>query len=165
MKRSISAGFIAVLGVSLSGPLAAQQVPVPAGIASGDQVAWGPAPPALPPGAKIAVLSGDPGKPGLFVLRLQLPPDYEIAAHSHPATEYVTVLAGSFALGHGDVLDRGKAAEMRAGGFVEMPAQHNHFAWSGKEGATIQVHMQGPFVLTYADPAKDPQRVAGTTAR
>ena len=32
---------------------------------------WGPAPASLPRGATMAVLSGDPGKPGVFVLRLE----------------------------------------------------------------------------------------------
>ena len=143
MKIRILSGLFVVAGLSLSAPLAAQ----PAGVQSGDQVRWSAAPPVLPPGAKIALLSGDPAREGLFVIRLQFPPNYEIAAHSHPAAEYATVLAGSFALGHGDVLDRKKAKPMGAGGFAEMPAQHNHFAWSGAKGATIQVHMQGPFVL------------------
>lgn len=156
MPHGVSAGLLALAGLALATPLAAQPQAVP----SGDQVRWGAAPPVLPPGAKLAVLSGDPGKEGVFVLRLKLPPGYEIAAHSHPAAEYVTVLAGSFALGHGDVLDRRKAAEMRPGGFVEMPADHNHFGWAGRKGATIQVQMQGPFVLTYVDPVKDPRRTA-----
>ena len=34
---------------------------------------WGPAPPVLPAGAQMAVLSGDPGKAGTFVIRLKMP--------------------------------------------------------------------------------------------
>ena len=37
------------------------------------ELKWGPAPPSLPPGAQVAVLHGDPGKTGPFVLRLMLP--------------------------------------------------------------------------------------------
>ena len=36
-------------------------------------VKWGPAPPALPPGAQMAVLDGDPSKPGLFTIRAKFP--------------------------------------------------------------------------------------------
>jgi hypothetical protein len=74
------------------------------------------------------------------------------------------VLEGSFGMGHGEVLDRGRGQEVRGGGFVEVPAGHPHFAWAGAQGATVQIHMQGPFVLRYVDPAKDPQRgTAGAT--
>jgi len=68
---------------------------------SGD-LKWGPAPAALPKGAEMAVLSGDPGKAGAFVLRLKMPAGYMIQAHHHPTTEYVTVISGDFALGMGD---------------------------------------------------------------
>jgi hypothetical protein len=43
------------------------------------ELKWGPAPPALPPGAQIAVLDGDPGKDGFFTLRLKFPDGYKIA--------------------------------------------------------------------------------------
>ena len=36
-------------------------------------VTWGAAPPVLPAGAKLAVVSGDPGTAGLFTVRLQVP--------------------------------------------------------------------------------------------
>lgn len=34
---------------------------------------WGPAPPVLPAGAQVAVLDGDPFKPGFFSIRLKMP--------------------------------------------------------------------------------------------
>jgi hypothetical protein len=37
------------------------------------EIKWGRAPAVLPPGAEAAVLFGDPGEEGLFVLRLKLP--------------------------------------------------------------------------------------------
>jgi hypothetical protein len=51
---------------------------------------WGPAPPILPKGLQIAVLSGDPSKPGEFVVRAKMPPGYVFPAHHHPTDEYVT---------------------------------------------------------------------------
>jgi hypothetical protein len=63
---------------------------------SGD-LKWGPAP-ALPKGAEITVLSGDPSKDGLYVVRLKMPDGYKIPAHNHPTTEYATVISGNFHL-------------------------------------------------------------------
>src|SRR6478672_279437 len=38
---------------------------------NGKDIKWGPAPPSLPKGAEFAVLSGDPGKDGPYVVRLK----------------------------------------------------------------------------------------------
>ena len=66
-------------------------------------IKWGPAPPNLPAGAKLAVLYGDPGKPGPFVMRLMTPGGtYKIAPHWHTNAEVLTVISGTFFLGSGD---------------------------------------------------------------
>jgi hypothetical protein len=49
---------------------------------SAQEIKWGPAPPSIPPGAQAAVLYGDPGKEGLFSLRLKLPKGYHIPPHT-----------------------------------------------------------------------------------
>jgi quercetin dioxygenase-like cupin family protein len=116
---------------------------------------WGPAPPVFPAGAQMAVLSGDPGKAGTFVIRLKMPAGYKIPAHHHPTDEYVTVISGDFSLGMGDKLDAAKSAHLMAGGFAEAPAQMNHFAWT-KNGTVAQVSAEGPFAMTYVNPADDP---------
>jgi hypothetical protein len=46
-----------------------------------DQVQWGPAPPSLPPGAQMAVLDGDPNKPGMFTIRAKFPDGWAVPAH------------------------------------------------------------------------------------
>ncbi len=71
--------FIFALAVLAASPSFADNMPVNA-----DGLTWGPAPPVLPKGAKIAVLSGDPSKDGLYVLRLKMPANYKIPAHNHP---------------------------------------------------------------------------------
>ena len=38
-----------------------------------DDVKWGPVPPNIAAGAQLAVISGDPSKEGLYVLRLKMP--------------------------------------------------------------------------------------------
>jgi anti-sigma factor ChrR (cupin superfamily) len=118
---------------------------------------WGPAPNVFPPGAKIAVVSGDPFKDDLYVVRLKMPAGYKIPAHSHPTSEYVTVISGKFNIGMGDKLDPKKGMMLTAGGFAEAPANMNHYAWASSP-AIIQVHGHGPFAITYVDPADDPSK-------
>jgi anti-sigma factor ChrR (cupin superfamily) len=118
---------------------------------------WGPAPGTLPKGAEATIISGDPSKDGPYVLRLKMPEGYKIPAHNHPTTEYVTVLSGNFHLGMGDKLDEKKGMELTAGGYGEAPAKMNHYAWASSP-AVIQVHGQGPFAITYVNPADDPSK-------
>jgi len=125
--------------------------------ANPEQLIWGPAPNVFAAGAQIAVLSGDPFKEGLFVVRFRLPANYRIPAHSHPTTEYVTVVSGNFHIGMGDKLDTKRAIELRAGGFGEAHARMNHFAYTTSE-TIVQVYGQGPFAITYVDPADDPSK-------
>ena len=120
-------------------------------------VKWGPAPPVLPKGAQIAVLSGDPFKPGPYVLRLKLPAGYQIPAHQHPTVENVTVLSGQFYAGMGDKLDKKNALRFSAGGFASLPAGMNHYAWAGT-ASVVQVHGEGPFAFVYVNPAEDPSK-------
>ena len=120
------------------------------------QLKWGPAPDALPKGAQIAVLSGDPSKDGPYVVRLRLPGGYKVPAHSHPTTEMVTVLNGKFNLGMGDKLDQKKGMLLTNGGFAEAPAKMNHYAWTTSP-TLVQIHGQGPFAINYVNPADDPR--------
>jgi uncharacterized protein (TIGR02246 family) len=119
------------------------------------QVTWGDAPPNLPRGAKLAVVSGDPSKPEPFVLRLQLPAGYTVAPHWHPTDEHVTVLAGTLSLGMGETLDKSALQDLPAGGYALLPAEMRHYAVA-KTAATIQVHGMGPFAINYVNPADDP---------
>jgi quercetin dioxygenase-like cupin family protein len=120
-------------------------------------IKWGPAPPVLPKGAQMAVVSGDPGSNQLYVVRLKMPKGYKIPAHNHPTAEYVTVLSGNFHIGMGDKLDPAKGMELHSGGFAEAPAGMNHYAWASSE-TIVQVHGQGPFAITYVNPADDPSK-------
>jgi hypothetical protein len=122
---------------------------------NGKDIKWGPAPPSLPKGAEFAVLSGDPGKDGPYVVRLKMPAGYKIPAHNHPTTENVTVVSGNFHIEMGDRLDEKKGIELTSGGYGEAPAKMNHYAWVTSP-TIVQVHGQGPFAITYVNPADDP---------
>ena len=78
----------------------------------------------------MAVLSGDPGRSGVFVIRLNMPAGYWIPARHHPTDEYVTVISGDFHLGMGDRLDPAKGKRLDAGGFAMAPKGMNHYAWT-----------------------------------
>lgn len=127
-------------------------------VQSANEVKWGPAPPMVPPGASIAVVSGNPFASVPYTVRLKFPAGYAIPAHSHPTDENVVVVSGAVTFGSGDKLD--KAAAMNksvgVGGYVLVPAGHNHFAYTTKE-STIVLYGIGPVDFKYVNPADDPR--------
>ena len=126
---------------------------------------WGPAPPMLPAGAQIAVLAGDPTKAVPYTIRLKFPANYAIPAHSHPTDEHVVVASGVLTFGMGDKLTKGSATNktLGTGGFALMPANMNHFAYSGAQGATIVLYGQGPVEFKYVNATDDPRSAKSST--
>jgi quercetin dioxygenase-like cupin family protein len=122
-----------------------------------DDVKWGPVPPNIAAPAQLAVISGDPSKEGLFVIRLKMPAGYKVPAHYHPQYENVTVLTGEFHVGMGDKLDTDKGMLLRPGGYVEAPAKMHHYAWVTSD-TIVQVAGPGPFGIIYVDPTDDPSK-------
>ena len=119
---------------------------------------WGPAPPVLPAGAQIAVLSGDPMKAVPYAVRLKFPANYAIPAHSHPTDENVVVVSGAVTFGMGDMLAKGTGnTTLPVGGYGLMPAGMNHFAYTGAQEATIILYGQGPVEFKYVNPSDDPR--------
>lgn len=155
--------FIVCVLVSIAavvGIVVGQEAKAPAHVlTTAAEIQWGNPPPVFEKGASFAVISGDPGKSGLFVVRLKMPAGYKIAPHWHPTDEHVTVLSGTFALGMGDKFDAATMKELPVGGYALLPADMRHYALAKTE-ATVQVHGMGPFVLTYVNPADDPSKRA-----
>jgi quercetin dioxygenase-like cupin family protein len=133
-------------------------------IAKPSEAQWGPAPPFLPAGAKIAVLSGDPGKSVPYAVRLKFPANYAIPAHSHPTDENVVVVAGALTFGMGDKLAKGASNKtLGVGGYALMPASMNHFAYTAATETTIVLYGVGPVEFKYVNPADDPRGAKSTT--
>jgi hypothetical protein len=114
--------------------------------------------PSLPPGAQISVIEGPMNEAVPFTIRLKLPKDYYvIPAHSHPAIERVTVLSGTFHMGTGDKFDKTKTHALTAGAIGIMQPGTNHYAWTAEE-TIVQLNGNGPWGVTYVNPADDPRR-------
>ena len=79
---------------------------------------WGEAPSVLPKGAQLAVITGDPGKAGPYVIRVKVPAGYQIPAHWHSTAENLTVLSGAVHVGMGAQLDKRTSARLEVGSFT-----------------------------------------------
>src|SRR5262249_45337538 len=121
-----------------------------------DKLKWKQGPPSLPAGAMIAFLEGDPSKEGPFVFRLKLPDGYRVPPHTHPKSERVTVISGTFNIGMGDTFDPEATKPMPAGAYGYWPAGMKHFVWAKGE-TVLQFHGMGPWSIQYLNPADDPR--------
>jgi mannose-6-phosphate isomerase-like protein (cupin superfamily) len=116
-------------------------------------------PPLLPPGARLAVVSGDPTMPGRCSLQLSMPDGYRLPPHLHPVDETVEVKEGTLLVGTGDELDVERTRPLVAGDTGTAPAGTHHY--SVAKGATIvSVTFMGPYTITYLHSYDVPRRVS-----
>lgn len=120
-------------------------------------LAWGPAPPGLPTGARVAVVSGDPAKAGPFTIRIDMPPDYAVRPHYHPMSEEVRLLEGTLHLGRGAKWDEKAFKAVAPDQPVTIAAKEAHFVHAASR-VVLEIQSTGPFGITYIDPKDDPRK-------
>jgi quercetin dioxygenase-like cupin family protein len=160
MRKTLAWTVVSSLALASAGQAQGPKTPTHV-LLTDAQLTWGEGPPSLPRGGRTALLSGDPGKPGEYTLRAELPAGYKIPPHWHPTDEHITVLSGTVAFGMGDKAVAAQMTALPAGGYAVMPAMMHH-SFVVKTAAVIQVHGLGPFVINYIDPADDPRGAAAS---
>lgn len=151
--------------VAVSAPVSTTPMPMPGAVATpmdmanlqmvaGSAVSWSDfTPPGFDRGMKRAVLHGDPGKKGDYVVRLLFPAGYRFPVHWHPGAEHLTVVSGTFLLGMGNAADWNAVTTYSPGDFLYIPARHAHFGGSAAQGpSVIQLHGEGPFQVMLGAP-------------
>ena len=113
---------------------------------------------AFPPAARLAVLVGDPSRPGPYVIRVRLPADVRMMPHRHLEDRIYTVISGVFYVGLGDVFDESKLTAHAPGTVLVLPAGTAHFHWARSGEYIAQVSAIGPLGFEYVDTANDPRR-------
>ena len=135
--------FVMIATALSVAPASAQSVTV----ATPQKLQWADAP-QFGKGVKIAVIMGDPGQAGPYVVRLDVPPHTTFPAHTHPDTENVTILSGTLGVGLGSKVDKSKGQRLPSGGFVSLPEGTPHFAWTDQSEVILQIHGIGPSGMT-----------------
>ena len=121
-----------------------------------EQVEWRPFP-AFPPEARLAVLVGEPTKPGPYVIRVKMPAGGKLMPHSHPEDRIYTVMSGVFYIGLGDQFDPAKLNAYPPGSVVVLPGNTPHYHWAKSGEYVTQVTAIGPLGLEYIDAKDDPR--------
>lgn len=153
--------FVAVLGLGLlatttiyASTKANKSEPV---LMAPEAMEWKDGPSSLPADVKMSVLNGDPNKKGPFTVRLKIPANTKIAPHTHPITEFNTVISGSLRVETGDKLDGSNGTTLPAGSFLVLPAKMAHQALAEEE-VVLQISGMGPWGMTYLNATDDPRK-------
>lgn len=151
--------------IAVSAPVTTTPMPMPGAVApatemgdlqmlAGSGLSWSDfMPPGFDRGMKLAVMHGDPGKKGDYVVRLMFPAGYRFPVHWHPTAEHLTVVSGTFQLAMGNSADWNALKSYAPGDFLYLPARHAHFGGSTAQGpSVIQLHGEGPFQVMLGAP-------------
>jgi len=121
-----------------------------------EDIDWRPFP-AFPPPARLAVLVGEPSKPGPYVIRVRVPGGVKLMPHTHREDRVYTVISGVFYIGLGDEFDETKLVAHPPGTVVVLPAGQSHFHWAKSGEYVTQVSAIGPLGIAYVEPSNDPR--------
>lgn len=157
MKTAMLMIATSVIAAAAASPGAAAQTGGGHKLVKAEDIKWSPGPASIPAGAQVAVLYGDPGKDGMFAMRIKVPQGYRIGPHTHPKPEVVTVLSGAVRLGMGESGDAAKAEVFSAGSFFALAPGMPHYV-SMDEDTVIQLNSNGPWSLNYLNPKDDPRQ-------
>src|ERR1700752_2994114 len=117
---------------------------------------WKPFP-AFPPSARLAVVVGEPSKPGPYVIRVKVPSGVKLMPHKHPEDRVYTVISGVFYIGLADQFDADKLQAYPPGSVIVLPGNTPHFHWARSGEYVSQVTAIGPLGLEYISPKDDPR--------
>jgi quercetin dioxygenase-like cupin family protein len=116
---------------------------------------------ASPPSARLAILVGEPSKPGPYVVRVKVPAGVKLMPHKHPEDRIYTVISGIFYIGLGSRFDGDQMSAYPPGAIIVLPGDTPHFHWAKSCEYVTQVTAIGPLGLEYLDPSDDPRRQRG----
>jgi hypothetical protein len=122
-----------------------------------EDVGWKPFP-AFPPGARLAVLVGEPTQAGPYLIRVKVPSGVKLMPHKHPEDRIYTVISGVLHIGLGDRFDEEGFRAYPPGSVIVLPGWHFHWAKSGEY--VTQVTAIGPLGLEYKEADDDPRNAA-----
>jgi quercetin dioxygenase-like cupin family protein len=111
----------------------------------------------FPPAARLAVLVGDPTKPGPYVIRVRVPGGTKLMPHRHPEDRIYTIISGVFYIGLGELFDENRLQAFAPGSVIVLPGGQPHFHWAKSGEYISQVNAIGPHGLEYVRPSDDPR--------
>ena len=108
-------------------------------------------------GIRATVIAGDPARDGPYTIRLSVPANTKIQAHTHRDDRMATVVSGTWYFGYGGRFDAKSLKKLPPGSVYSEPGAHNHFARTDKDAVIVQISGYGPTDTRYFNPADEPK--------
>lgn len=112
---------------------------------------------AFPPSVRLAVIAGQPSKPGPYMIRVKVPSGVKLMPHRHSEDRIYTVISGVFYIGVGEEFDSDKLEAYPAGAVIVLPSNTSHFHWAKSGEYISQVTAIGPLGFEYVNLKDDPR--------
>ena len=106
------------------------------------------------PGVRTAVVTGDPSKPGLYVVLTKWLPGNMSRPHWHPNDRFITVLSGTWWVGTGEKFDPDSTVPMPAGTVVTHFGKQVHYDGAKDVETVLLIVGEGPATSTPVTAAK-----------
>ncbi len=106
---------------------------------------------------RLAVVVGQPSKPGPYTIRVKMPHGERLMPHKHPEDRVYTVISGIFYIRLGDEFDASKLEAYPPGAVIILPGNTPHFHWAKSSEYVTQVSAMGPLGLEYLSAKDDPR--------
>jgi quercetin dioxygenase-like cupin family protein len=144
-------GFFAVIVlagvVTLNSSLAFGQVDARGFVrVAPEQVTWVDDPAGF--GIQRATIQGDPGKPGIYVIRIKFPRGVMSLPHFHKEDRHAVVLQGTWYTGTGADFQPDKTIGLKPGSYMMHPAGERHYDGAKEEDVILQLIGYGPSETT-----------------
>jgi hypothetical protein len=104
-----------------------------------------------PGGASQAIITGDPSKPGLYIVLTKWHPHHMSHPHFHPNDRFITVISGTWYVGTGSKYDPDSTTPIPAGSVVTHYGKQIHYDGAKDEEVTLEIVGMGPATSTPAE--------------
>jgi quercetin dioxygenase-like cupin family protein len=100
-------------------------------------------------GIRTSVIAGDPTRVGPYTIRLSVPANTHIQAHTHRDDRTAIVISGIWYFGYGPVAGAAAEKALPAGSFYTEPSGVAHFAETKADPVVVYITGNGPTDTIY----------------
>ena len=102
-------------------------------------------------GPKMAVMRGDPEKPGPYIILIKWGPHQMSRPHFHPNDRFITVISGTWWVGTGTKFDPDNTVPLPPGSFALHHGKEVHYDGAKDEDTVLEIVGEGPATSTPAE--------------
>lgn len=107
-------------------------------------------------GIRTTVVMGDPSRAGPYTIRLSIPPNTKIQAHTHRDNRTAVVVGGVWYFGYGSVAVATAEKALPAGSIYTEPSGVAHFAETKADPVLVYITGNGPTDTVYVKAHDEP---------